>query len=281
MNLLESKSHQIGDFLVTVLNDGEMSVNLTLLSGIDEKAAAKIQTEAGIINVEKIDINCYLIQGHGQTILVDSGTGGLNNTGGLLLKNLAQMNITPNDIDSILITHAHPDHIGGLLSNEGKPIYKNAQIYLHALEIEYWQNDQALEQATERGKRNFSLVRRTLKAYSRNINVFDKNEPINGIYPIFLPGHTPGHTGFKIGRGENSLLIWADIVHFPHIQLADPTISIAFDYDKEQAKITRQNLLERVVREKQLIAGMHTKKLGLAYIYASEQQNGYKISYLD
>ncbi|WEV50205.1 MBL fold metallo-hydrolase (plasmid) [Acinetobacter sp. ESL0695] len=281
MNLLASKSKQIGDFLVTVLNDGEMNVNLTFLSGIDEKSAAKIQTEAGISNVEQIDINCYLIQGHGQTILIDSGTGGLNDTGGLLLKNLARMGITPNDIDSILITHAHPDHIGGLLNNEGEPIYKNAKIYLHALEIEYWQNDQALEQATERGKRNFSLVRRTLKAYSQKINIFDKNEPIAGISPIFLPGHTPGHTGFKIGKGESSLLIWADIVHFPHIQLPDPTISIVFDYDKEQAKVTRQNLLEKVVKERQLIAGMHTKKSGFAYIYNSDQQNSYKISYLN
>ena len=78
MNHQAQKSHQIGDFLVTVLSDGEMNVSLALLAGIDEKSAEKIQTDAGVINADQIDINCYLIQGNGHTILVDSGTGGLN-----------------------------------------------------------------------------------------------------------------------------------------------------------------------------------------------------------
>jgi len=145
------QSRQVGDFLVTVLSDGEMNVSLTLLAGIDETSAKKIQIDGGIINTDQIDINCYLIQGNGHTILVDSGTGGLNQAGGLLLSNLAQLGIVPNDIDTILITHAHPDHIGGLLDCDGRPIYQNARLYLHTLEVEYWQNDQMMQQATERG----------------------------------------------------------------------------------------------------------------------------------
>ncbi|WP_111895323.1 MBL fold metallo-hydrolase [Acinetobacter sp. MB5] len=281
MNHPEFKSHQIGDFLVTVLNDGEMNVSLTLLSGIDEKSAEKIQADAGVIHSELIDINCYLIQGKGHTILVDSGTGGLNNAGGLLLKNLGQLGVAPSDIDTILITHAHPDHIGGLLAENGHPIYPNAKLYLHTFEAEYWQNDQAYDQATERGKRNFDLVRRTLNAYAKCIDFFDENEVIEGIRPILLAGHTPGHTGFQIGSARSSILIWGDIVHFPNIQLTNPSVSIAFDYDQNQAKITREKLLQQVAEEKQLIAGMHIGKSGFAYIHSDEKTGGYKISYLE
>lgn len=281
MNHQAQKSHQIGDFLVTVLSDGEMNVSLALLAGIDEKSAEKIQTDAGIINADQIDINCYLIQGNGHTILVDSGTGGLNHAGGLLLRNLAQLGVAPCDIDTILITHAHPDHIGGLLDNEGKPVYENAKLYLHTLEVEYWQNDYAFAQATERGKRNFDLMRHTLNAYAQSLHLFDGHESIAGIHPILLAGHTPGHTGFQIGAGESSLLIWGDIVHFPYIQLDNPNVSIAFDYDPDQAKITRKKLLKQVAEQKQLIAGMHIGKSGFAYIHSMEQKDRYEISYLN
>lgn len=275
------QSHQVGDFLVTVLSDGEMNVSLTLLAGIDEKSAKKIQMDAGIINTNQIDINCYLIQGNGHTILVDSGTGGLNHAGGLLLRNLAQLGIASNDIDTILITHAHPDHIGGLLDCEGKPIYQNARLYLHTLEVEYWLNDQMMQQVTERGKRNFALVQQTLNAYAKCLNLFNDIEILPGIFPVLLPGHTPGHTGFQIGGSKSSVLIWGDIVHFPYIQLADPNISIGFDYDPDQAKVTRKNLLNQVVKGNQLIAGMHIGKLGFAHIHAVEQNRRYEILYLD
>ncbi|MCU4413140.1 MBL fold metallo-hydrolase [Acinetobacter sp. WU_MDCI_Axc73] len=275
------QSRQVGDFLVTVLSDGDMSVSLTLLVGIDEKSAEKIQMDAGTIKTDQININCYLIQGNGHTILVDSGTGGLNQAGGLLLKNLAQLGIVPNDIDTILITHAHPDHIGGLLDYEGKPIYQNAQLYLHNLEVRYWLDDQMMQLATERGKRNFALVQRTLNAYTKCLNLFNNTEIIPGILPVLLPGHTPGHTGFQIGIGKSSVLIWGDLVHFPYIQLDDPNISIGFDYDPDQAKVTRKNLLNKIVKENQLIAGMHIGKIGFAHIHAVEQNRRYKISYLD
>lgn len=272
-------SCQIGDFLVTVLSDGEMSVSLALLSGIDTIYAEQIQHDAGVSNIDQIDINCYLIQGKGHSILVDSGTGGLNNTGGLLQNHLAQRGIVPADIDTILITHAHPDHIGGLLDSEGHPLYPNAQLYLHALEVGYWQDDHEFEQTHERGKRNFDLVRRTLGAYAKRLTLFEGHESIHGIRPILLPGHTPGHTGFYIESSEDSLLIWGDIVHFPHIQLAEPAVSIAFDYNSDQAAATRKQLLAQVARQKQRIAGMHIGKSGFAYIDSRSIGEGYHIAY--
>ncbi len=224
-------THQIGDYLVTALSDGTMSASLDLLSGIETAEAAAIQHNAQIAEPGNIHINGYLIQGRGRVILVDAGAGGLNHLGGQLKARLGAIGVRPDDVDTVLLTHGHPDHIGGLLDAEGQPVFKQAELHLHPLEAQYWQDDEVFKVVNERGQRNFNLARRTLDAYARQVRLFDEGEISEGILPVWLPGHTPGHTGFRITSGEECLVIWGDIVHFPHIQSARPEVSIAFDCD--------------------------------------------------
>ncbi|WP_228741272.1 MBL fold metallo-hydrolase, partial [Klebsiella quasipneumoniae] len=87
---------------------------------------------------ETIEIGAYLIRGRGHTVLVDTGTGGANGVGGALIANLALLGVRPEDIDTILLTHAHPDHIGGLLTAAGTPAYPNARVFLPSRESAYW-----------------------------------------------------------------------------------------------------------------------------------------------
>lgn len=279
MNTPSFSSHQIGDFLVTAVSDGNMAASLDLLSAIDSADAEGIQRRAGIIEPGNIHINAYLIRSPRRTILIDAGTGGINNAGGLLQENLRMLGVNPEDVDTILLTHGHPDHIGGLLDAKGHAVYQNATLYLHPLEAKHWRDDDKLTLANERGQRNFYLVRRVLAAYTQSLRFLDETEVDTGIRPVWLPGHTPGHTGFRIDSGGQSLLIWGDIVHFPHIQSAQPKVSIAFDCDPAQAEETRKNLLEQVVREKLLVAGMHFDKQGFAHIYPTA--GGYRIAYVE
>lgn len=102
-----------------------------------------------------------------------------------------------------------------------------------------------LNRANERGQRNFALARRTLDAWSRRLGFLKDREVVPGIHPVWLPGHTPGHSGFRIDAAGQSLLIWGDIVHFPHIQAARPAAAIAFDCDPVQARATREAILAR------------------------------------
>ncbi|WP_368750987.1 MBL fold metallo-hydrolase, partial [Klebsiella oxytoca] len=142
-------SRQIGDFQVMALSDGSMAASLTLLSGINSDDALEIQRHAGIIAPDDIDINAYLIRGQGRTILVDAGTGG-----GTLAASLQAAGVGAEEIDTVLLTHGHPDHIGGLLDAHGAPCFPNARLHLHPLEAEYWQDDGMLNRANERGQRN-------------------------------------------------------------------------------------------------------------------------------
>lgn len=274
---MNAVSRQIGDFQVTALSDGNMSASLDLLSGITTTDAGEIQRSAGVAEPGNLHIYGYLIRGRGRTMLVDSGTGGANNVGGQLSANLQTLGVAPQAVDTLLLTHAHPDHIGGLLDEDGEAVYPNAQLYLHPLEVAFWQDDGRLAQASERAQRNFARARRTLAIYGERVRLLDDKPIVEGIQPVPLPGHTPGHTGFRIDTPQASLIIWGDIVHFPYIQTAHPEVSIAFDIDPEQAKASRKRILAQAAQEKLLVAGMHFGGSGFARVMPEGQ--GYRIVY--
>lgn len=272
-------SRQIGDFEVIALSDGNMSASLDLLSGITTTDAGEIQRSAGVTDPGNLHIYGYLIRGRGRTILVDSGTGGANNVGGQLAGHLQDFGVVPQAVDTLLLTHAHPDHIGGLLNEAGDAVYPNAQLYLHPNEVAFWQDDERLAQANERAQRNFTRARRTLAVYGEKVHLLDDKPIVEGIRPVALPGHTPGHTGYRIDSPQESLIIWGDIVHFPYIQTAQPDVSIAFDIDPEQAKASRKRILAQAVQEKLLVAGMHFGGSGFARVIPEGQ--GYRMVYCE
>ncbi|WP_299538398.1 MBL fold metallo-hydrolase [uncultured Herbaspirillum sp.] len=257
---------QIGDFSVTAISDGFLSAPLDVLSNIDPAEAARLQHEAGVSAPSAIHINCYLIRSQSRTVLIDTGAGGFKQWGGKLQDNLRRAGVRPSDIDTVLLTHAHPDHIGGLLNSAGELSFPDAELVLHEQELSFWQNDIHLHRANERARGNFLLARQVFEQYRDRIRTFAGEEVLPGISAQALPGHTAGHCGFRVQSNDQELLIWGDIVHFPHLQISRPEVSIAFDLDPHLAAATRMRLLDIVSADQLLIAGMHLGEEGFVRI---------------
>jgi len=277
MNRITLPTQQIGDFSITAIGDGYASASLDFLTNINQMDAINLQKSAGVNDPTSIHINTYLIRGRGRTILIDTGAGGYNQWGGDLQTNLALTGVMPEDIDTILLTHAHADHIGGLVNTFGEAAFPNAELFIHEHELSFWENENNMIRASKHVQANFLFVKNVFAKYRERIRTFINNDIIPGISSVHLPGHTPGHCGYQIETGNSSLIIWGDMVHFPFIQIAHPNVSIAFDQDPILSAQIRNKLLDIVSTEKLLVAGMHLNDLGFAYIEHSG--TSYKISY--
>ncbi|MDI3306199.1 MAG: MBL fold metallo-hydrolase [Acetobacteraceae bacterium] len=259
---------RVGDITVTALSDGYLDGSMAVIQNIAPEEAARMLREAFRPVPRRTAVNTFLIQSAGRVALVDTGCGNaMGPTGGRLFENLAAMGVEPGEVDAVLLTHMHPDHSNGLADAEGRRLLPNAELVLHAAELAYWHDDAAMARADESSRqRNFQAARDQAAPYRDRIRSFTGGEVFPGVTPMPLPGHTPGHTGYMIASGKDSLLIWGDIVHVPEIQVPRPEVTMAFDVDPAQAEATRRRVFDMVATDGQAIAGMHLHFPGQAHL---------------
>jgi glyoxylase-like metal-dependent hydrolase (beta-lactamase superfamily II) len=279
MTNLAFPSQQVGELTIIAVSDGYLHAGFDLLANIDPADAARMQENAGIADHTSIHINCYLVRGGSRSVLIDAGAGGFKQWGGRLETNLLLAGTHPSEIDAILLTHAHPDHVGGLMDASGETVFPNAELVVHHREVAFWQDDGNLSRAPERARGSFLLARQTFDGYRDRLRTFDAGDALPGMTAVPLPGHTAGHTGYRLESSGQNLLIWGDIVHFPQIQIPRPDVSIAFDQDAHLAASTRTRVLDLASSERLLIAGMHLDKPGFAQI--ERTVGNYRATYLE
>lgn len=260
---------RIGDIVVTALSDGYLDGSLNVLRNIDENDAANLLRAAFRPVPRRTSVNCFLVQSAGRTILIDTGCGTtMQPTGGKLFAHLAAAGIAPDAIDTILLTHMHGDHSNGLIDGSGQPHFPNATVRMHEKEWAYW-SDSANQAEVERsgnGLPYFPMAQRQMAPYLGRLDLFADGEVAPGITAVPLPGHTPGHTGYRIESGPDSLLIWGDIAHVPEVQIVRPDVTVIYDVDPAQAEASRRMILDRTATDRQLVAGMHLHFPGYSHV---------------
>lgn len=271
-----AQRRRIGDAVVTALADGYFDLGRqTMPTASDADLAPLADTPYATPDTYRSSINAYLVEMGAKRILID--TGGAQSGAaslGRLGPTLDAMGIEPGTVDALVMTHLHPDHAGGAFDESGGAAFENAEMILHTKEHAYWHDDALI---TEDNRHYFDIARKATDAYMRagRLTMFDTDrEVIPGVFAEFLPGHTPGHTGYRIESAGDALLIWGDIVHIPPVQMKDPGIGVAFDVDGALAEKTRRHLLDRAISDKLKIAGMHLPWPGIGYVERDGQREG-------
>jgi glyoxylase-like metal-dependent hydrolase (beta-lactamase superfamily II) len=250
---------KIGDILITSISDGYLDGTLDVMRNVDVEKAKQILSDA-FRPARRTSVNTFLIQSKGRMALVDTGSGDyMGPTAGFVQRNLIAGGIDPKAIDTVLLTHMHPDHSAGLTDmSNGELLFPNAELAMHENEPAHWFDNGALAKASEReAKLFFQAGREQVAPYKKRTRLFKQGEVFPGVTAIPSHGHTPGHTAFLVASGNEQLMIWGDTVHVPEVQTAIPEAGMAFDTDLAAAAASRKRMFDRVSADGVLIAGMH------------------------
>jgi glyoxylase-like metal-dependent hydrolase (beta-lactamase superfamily II) len=273
---------RVGDLEVTALYDGTGVFDPHWLNGTKaamDGVVKALHEDPHMLDV--VDVG-FLVNTGKQLILVDAGAGAWWGGGALgrLAGSLCSTGYTPEEVDLVLVTHLHSDHVGGLTTQDGKRVFPNADVYVAKAESDFWLSPEIAAKAPKDAQPFFQSAKAIAAPYveAGKWHTFTGSERIvDGMQLVPLPGHTPGHTGYEFSSNGQKILFWGDIVHAQRVQLQHPEITAIFDIDQTAAAATRDQVLSKLARENVLIATPHTsffpalgrvRKEGSAYGWA-------------
>ena len=269
----------VGNFQVAVISDG-----LLKLPPLPTYAPTANPQEVKRAMLERfwspneltLYFNTIYIDTGKQKVLIDTGAGSELGTGlARLIPNLSSIGIEPQDIDTVIITHAHPDHIGGIVKSNGQLTFPNAQYYISKAEWQFW-TAQSIDLSSLKIPVQFkesikAAARKHLGAIADRVNLFQPDrEIVPGINTIDAAGHTPGQSALRIISDNKQLIVAADVFFNQAFDLEHPDWQTGFDFNPPQAQITRRKLLDEIFRERTMVIAYHMPFPALGHLRKRE-----------
>jgi len=271
--------YKVGDFEITALYDGVWyrPIDDKFIRHADYTDVQKAMSDA-FMPQEKLatPFTTILVNTGKKLILLDTGTGGqIADTAGSFGENLTAAGIDPKTIDTIVISHFHPDHINGIKSKDNALIFPNAEIMVPQAEWAFWTDDANMRAAPDGLKIAFHNVRRIFTDIAKDVTRYEGGREIApGVETLAAPGHTPGHTVFALQSGKDALMVLGDTTQHPALFARNPDWQPQFDIDGPAAVATRKKLLDRAVADRMLVTGYHFPFPACGHII--KRGNGYE-----
>jgi glyoxylase-like metal-dependent hydrolase (beta-lactamase superfamily II) len=243
---------KIGAAEIIALRDATGETDASILMGANAAELGRYAPSGRLPS----QINAFVLKLNGKTVLVDAGLG--RDRGGKAMDGLADAGIAPEDIEAVLITHLHGDHVGGIVE-KGKQVFPNADVLLARRERSWWLDPEEVKRAGPDRRGSFELPKAALGAYYEKVETFEfGDEVLPGIVAMNAVGHTAGHTAFRIDAGGGKeFLIVSDLVHFGIAQFPNPGIAVRYDSEPVEAVRARKDIFDLAARENLPIVGMH------------------------
>ena len=246
----------LGEINIRVVSLVEKDLNAAILRTSTEAqkaAVSRLYPEGAVRNV----LNVLLLRLPGAVALVDTG---FDWTAGEMDAALLAVGLTPEDVTHVVITHAHGDHVGGLIRG-GRAAFPRAMVLFSDKELAYWFDPGRAKAASAGERKIVDSISDIRRIYGERVRVFASGDDIcaelPGVRAVDEAGHTPGHVGLMIEGGGRTFFFWSDLLHAFDAQTADPSVSATFDMDPEAAAIVRAGLLGRASTEGWLVTGSH------------------------
>jgi glyoxylase-like metal-dependent hydrolase (beta-lactamase superfamily II) len=266
---------KVGGFECMAINDGNFTYEPPLIpppadflfANAPTKLLKEVLNEHGIQPEEWMafvsPFTCVMVNTGRHKVLVDTGADGLTRNTGRLLHNLRAVGIEAGDIDTVVLTHGHDDHVGGNTDAHGKPAFPKARYVMWKEEWTFWTSEQP---ETLYGNEDFTFTRKNLLPIQNQMDLIDHEvEIVPGIRAVPAPGHTPGHMAVSISSSEKQLLCISDAFLHP-IHIEHPEWHAAIDLAPEQLTKTRNLLLNKAATEKALMLAFHFPFPGLGHV---------------
>lgn len=265
--------YNVGAFEVTALHDGVIEIDSKQLRNADPKQVQVLLARMFRADPTPTAVNGYLVNMNGKLVLVDTGAAkAFGPTLGQVADNLRAAGYRPEQVDAVLITHLHGDHVAGILGADGAPLFPNATLHFHAKDAAFWLSKEVMARAPQAAQGFFKVAQDAVAPYrtAGRVKTFegDGAEVLPGIKAVATHGHTPGHTSYLLESNGQKLFVLGDLVHNAAVQFPNPKVAIEFDIDTKAAVATRRKVFAQLAKDKLLVAGAHLPFPGLGRVRA-------------